>query len=87
MSMGIAFHSEVWEKRESKKHKLRIDEMFEMEGISYISTARPDRRDGGCAITNDNSHFHLKEIKIDNPDNLEVTFATLNLRMRRVLSL
>ena len=56
--MGIAFHSEVWEKRESKKHKFKIQEMFELEGISYISTARPDRRGGGCAITCDNSHFY-----------------------------
>ena len=77
MSMGIAFHSEVWEKRESKKHKFKIQEMFELEGISYISTARPDRRGGGCAITCDNSHFHLKELKLDNPDNLEVTFAII----------
>jgi hypothetical protein len=77
MSMGIALHSEVWEKRESKKHKLKIEEMLEMEGISYISTARPDRRGGGCAITCDISQYHLMEIKLDNPDNLEVTFATL----------
>ena len=48
-----------------------------MEGIAYISTARPDRRGGGCAITCDEARYHLKEIKTDNPDNLEVTFATL----------
>ena len=77
MYMRIAFHSEVWEKRESKKHKLKIEEMLEIEGISYISTARPGRRGGGCAITCDNSQYHLKEIKLDNPDNLEVPFATL----------
>ena len=72
MFMGIAFHSEVWERKESKKHKLKIEEMFEMEGIAYISTARPDRRGGGCAITCDEALYHLKEIKTDNPDNLEV---------------
>ena len=77
MSMGIAFHSEVWEKRESKKHKFKIEEMMEIEGINYISTARPDRRGGGCAITSDNNLYYLKEIKVNNPDNLEVTFATL----------
>ena len=51
MSMGAAFHSEVWERKESKKHKRKIDEMMEMNGISYISTPRPDRRGGECAIT------------------------------------
>ena len=77
LSMGIAFHSEVWEKKESKKHKYKIDEMLEMENIDYISTARPNRRGGGCAITCNNTLFHMKEVKVDNPDNLEVTFATL----------
>ena len=77
LSMGVAFHSEVWEKKESKKHKFKIEEMLEMEGIRYISTARPNRRGGGCAITCDNTLFHLSEIKLENPDNLEVTFATL----------
>ena len=48
-----------------------------MNGISYISTARPDRRGGGCAITANNALYHLKETKCDNPDNLEITFATL----------
>ena len=77
MSMGVALHSEVWEKKECKKHKKKIDEMMEINGISYISTARPDRRGGGCAITVNNAWYHLKEVKLENPDNLEVTFATL----------
>ena len=59
--MGIAFHSEVWEKKESKRHKFKIEEMLEMEGISYISTARPDRRGGGCKITSDETLYYLKE--------------------------
>ena len=49
--MGVAFHSEVWEKKESKKHKYKIDEMLETENIAYISTPRPNRRGGGSAIT------------------------------------
>ena len=59
------------------KHKYKIDEMLEMEDISYISTARPERRGGGCAITCDDKQFYMKEIKLSNPDNLEVTFATI----------
>ena len=45
-NMGIALHSEVWEKKEKKSHKTKIDEMFHMDGISYISTPRPGRRVG-----------------------------------------
>ena len=77
MSVGVAFNSEIWEKKECKKHKNKIDEMMELEGIDYISTARPDRRGGGCAITCDAAKFKMKEIILNNPDNLEVTFATL----------
>ena len=77
MSVGVAFNSEIWEKKECKKHKNKIDEMMELEGIDYISTARPDRRGGGCAITCDATKFKMKEIILNNPDNLEVTFATL----------
>ena len=36
--MGLALHSEVWEKKEKKAHLRKIDELFHMDGISYIST-------------------------------------------------
>ena len=80
MQLGVAFHSEVWERKANKKHKYKIEEMSELHNTHYVSTASPDRRGGGCAITCDNSKFHLKELSIDNPDNLEVTFATLRPR-------
>ena len=80
IQLGVAFHSEGWERKENKKHKYKIEEMLELQNIHYVSTARPDRRGGRCAITCDNSKFHLKELLIDNPDNLEVTFATLRPR-------
>ena len=37
----IAFLSEVWEKKENKKHRKKLETMFEMRGIEYISTPRP----------------------------------------------
>ena len=80
MQMGIALHSEVWERKENKKQKFRIEEMLEIRNISYISTPRPNRRGGGSAITCDDTLYHLKEIKVHNPDNLEVTFATVRPR-------
>lgn len=76
MQLGLAFHSEVWEQKENKRQKFKIEEMLQTEDISYISTPRPNRRGGGSALTCDDTLYHLKEIQIDNPDNLEVTFAT-----------
>ena len=58
MQLGVAFHSEVWERKANKKHKYKIEEMSELHNTHYVSTASPDRRGGGCAITCDNSKFH-----------------------------
>ena len=77
MKMGVALHSEVWENKEKKAHRRKIDDLFQMDGITYISTPRPNRRGGGSAITCDDENFFIKEIKVDNPFNLEVTFASL----------
>ena len=60
-------------KKESKRHKYRIDEMFEMKSISYLSTPRPNKRGGGSAISCDDRNFYTKENKVPNPNNLEVT--------------
>ena len=42
--------------------------MLELEGISYVSTPRPNRRGGGAAKTCDESKFYLKEINLPNPE-------------------
>ena len=48
----ISFLTEVWEKKENKKHQFKLEEMLELEGIKYISTPRPGaQRGGGAAIT------------------------------------
>ena len=51
LDLGVALHSEIWERKESKKHNKKIEELSELHGISYISTPRPNRRGGGSAIT------------------------------------
>ena len=43
LNLGIGLHSEVWEKKESKKHKKKIEEMMEMNAITYVSTPRPNK--------------------------------------------
>ena len=58
-----------------------------MHIISYCSTARPKKRCEGCAITADNRIYSLKEIKLENPDNLKVSVAIVrpkNIEARRL---
>ena len=43
----LNFLTEVWEKRENKKHQQKLEELFEMSGIKYISTPRPGAKRGG----------------------------------------
>ena len=43
----VIFLSEVWEKSENIKHKRKLEELFEMENIQYISTPRPGLKRGG----------------------------------------
>ena len=47
----VGFHCEVWENKENKKHAIEIEKAYELRGVMYISTARPDRVGGGAAIT------------------------------------
>ena len=47
----ISFLTEVWQKKENKKHQFKLEEMFELSNIKYISTPRPGaQRGGGAAI-------------------------------------
>ena len=77
-SADINFLSEVWEKSESKKHKSKIEELLEMQQISYISTPRPGtRRGGGAAIAIKSSKFTVSKLNILIPRPLEVVWALL----------
>ena len=40
----LSFITEVWEVLENKKHQFKLEELFEIRGIKYISTPRPGRR-------------------------------------------
>ena len=87
LKMGVAFHSEVWEKKEKKQHQNKLEEILELHGIKYISTPRPVQRGGGSAITVDNERFFIKEIKDDNPDNLEITIGILKPKQKLSLGM
>ena len=75
-SIDCAFLSEIWEKKESKNHKIEIEKMLEMEGLKYISTPRP-RGWGGAAILVNQEKFNLENLQINIPHNLEIIWGLL----------
>ena len=75
---SISFLSEVWEKSENKKHQYKIEEMLELNGISYISTPRPGaKRGGGAGIALNPKNFSLSKLNIAIPKPLEVVWGLL----------
>ena len=49
--MDLGLHSETWENSNKAAHIDKIEEAFEILGIQYISSPRPNKRGGGTAIT------------------------------------
>ena len=75
---SISFLCEVWEKSENKKHQLKIEELLELSGISYISTPRPGaKRGGGAAIAINPARFTLSKLNIVIPKPLEIVYGIL----------
>ena len=74
----ICFLTEVWQKQENKKHQHKIEKMFEMSGIHYISTPRPGaQRGGGAAIAVRTEKFVLSKLNIATPKTAEVVWGLL----------
>ena len=74
----LIFLTEVWEKRENKKHQNKLIEMFELSGIKYISTPRPGtKRGGGAAIAIRQQNFTLSKLNIPLPSSVEVVWGLL----------
>ena len=74
----ICFLSEVWEKKENKKHQFKLEEMLEMSGVKYISTPRPGaQRGGGAAIAVRSEKFTISKLNIQIPKSVEVVWGLL----------
>ena len=72
----LSFLTELWEKSENKKHQYKIEELFELKGLKYISTPRPgSRRGGGAALVSNTERFSITKLNIPNPKNLEVVWG------------
>ena len=56
----LSFLTEIWQKLENKKHQFKIEELFEIKGMKYISTPRPgNKRGGGAAIVVDTKKYSI----------------------------
>ena len=74
----LNFLTEVWEKKEKKKHQFKLEEMFEMSGVKYISTPRPGaQRGGGAAIAVRTEKFVISKLNIPIPKSVEVVWGLL----------
>ena len=74
----ISFLTEVWEKAENKRHQLKIEELFEMKCLKYISTPWPGaRRGSGAAIVVNTERFSISKLNISHPSCLEIVWGLL----------
>ena len=75
---SISFLTEVWQKSESKKHQFKIEALFELKGMKYISTPRPGtRRGGGAAIVVNTENFSITKLNIPIPSGLEIVWGLM----------
>ena len=73
----LCFLTEVWEKKESRRHQRAIEEMLEMKGIKYISTPTVGRRGGEVAIAYSPENFQVSKLNVEVPSPLECLFALI----------
>ena len=75
---SLSFLSEVLEKSENKKHQFKIEELFELKGMKYISTPRPGtRRGGGAAIVVNTEKFSISKLNIPIQSGLEIVWGLM----------
>ena len=78
----ISFLTEVWEKKEKKKHQHKLEELLELSGIKYISTPRPGaQRGGGAAIAVRQEKFTIAKLNIPLPRSAEVVWGLLKAKV------
>ena len=76
--LSLSLVSETWQRETKRKHKNEIERMLFMEGLKFISTARPGgRRGGGCGIIGDLTHYTLDKVDVPNPDKVEMCWGIL----------
>ena len=72
----VSFITEVWQKKENKKHQFKLEELLELNGIKYISTPRPGAQ-RGTAIAVRLEKFNISKLNIPLPRGVEVVWGLL----------
>ena len=76
--IGLGLLTEVWEKKDKKKHIFEIEKLMKMEGLKYISTTRPSTKRGGwAAIVVHMEKFSLEKLDVLIPHNLEIIWGIM----------
>ena len=66
------------EKTRNKKHRFKIEELFELRGLKYISTPRKGlRRGGGAAIIVDDSSYTVSKLNVSILRRLEIVWGLI----------
>ena len=77
-SCQLSFLTEIWTKSENRRHQFKIEELYEMKGLKYISTPRPGvRRGGGVAIVVNTEHYSISKLNVHIPNSLEIVWGLL----------
>ena len=77
-AIDCSFLTEIWEKKENKKHQFKLEKLLEMGEIKYISTPRPGaQRGGGAAIAVRTKDFFISKLNIPIPKSVEVVWGLL----------
>ena len=75
---SLSFRTEIWTKSETKSHQYKLEELFELKGLKYISTPRSGaRRGGGAAIVVNTDKFTISKLNVERPLCLEVVWGLL----------
>ena len=67
----------MWGKKEAQT---KVEELLKLHNISYCSTVHSKQRGDGSVIIYSSKDYTMKELKIECPDNLEVTVAFIKPR-------
>ena len=80
-NIDVGFCSEIWENSTNLEHSQEIERLLEINGLKYISTARPQNSKGvsygGAAIVVNLQNFSVEKLSVHIPNNLEIVWGLL----------
>lgn len=75
LAVEITFINEIWEKHIDVELAEKAETIFQLHGLSYLSSPRNGKRGGGVALIFDSSKLEIKVQTFKNPNQLEIMWA------------